>query len=435
MRPASPSPCSSSLHGEVLTKYSTQPARSRCSRSADGPARSTSPTSSRRPRSAPPLPARSRPGCAPTASRASTLTGSSVRRLVPLLALGLGRRLTRFLRARSRPSRRGQQHRLAVRLGQLPVVPLQAALDARRRHVHLGRRPRRGHHGSERRHPRRRVQVRGLLRLDPAHDVRLLRRVVEHDGRQLAAVHVRRWVRLDRRDGQALDRSCASSPSFFSTPSLAGTDSSRRAGLPGVPDRPRASLPPRLYQVDLPDSPLAFFLFHLQGVPSYSQRWKTAKTYLTAIRFNGISTTSFQALAATGQPDNLGTSTKELVAQKLLSKDLKTGSSGYTRYFDECTKSPSLSSCSSSPRPRRRRRRKRPERADLLSLVSQRRSSSTLPATASSSSRTRTTRAGPPRARTPKPKVSLASCVPSLFSSRSLSPLFPPLSSQRSCII
>ncbi|GAA5908412.1 hypothetical protein JCM8208_006186 [Rhodotorula glutinis] len=78
------------------------------------------------------------------------------------------------------------------------------------------------------------------------------------------------------------------------------------------------------------------------GVPSYSQRWKTLKTSLKTTRYNGLSTTSFQALAATGQPDNLGWSTKELVATKLLSKDLKTGSSGYTRYFDDCTKTPFL---------------------------------------------------------------------------------------------
>ncbi|GAA5842063.1 hypothetical protein JCM9279_002772 [Rhodotorula babjevae] len=78
------------------------------------------------------------------------------------------------------------------------------------------------------------------------------------------------------------------------------------------------------------------------GVPSYSQRWKTAKTSLKTTVYNGVSTRSFQALAATGQPDNLGWSTKELVAQKLLSKDLKKGASNYTRYFDECTKTPFL---------------------------------------------------------------------------------------------
>ncbi|BGP50485.1 hypothetical protein JCM10450v2_006404 [Rhodotorula kratochvilovae] len=78
------------------------------------------------------------------------------------------------------------------------------------------------------------------------------------------------------------------------------------------------------------------------GVPAYSQRWKTLKTYLTTTRFNGAATTAFQALATSGQPDNLGWTTKQLVSEKLLSADLKTGQSGYTRYFDECTKTPFL---------------------------------------------------------------------------------------------
>ncbi|GAA6056538.1 hypothetical protein JCM3770_006867 [Rhodotorula araucariae] len=78
------------------------------------------------------------------------------------------------------------------------------------------------------------------------------------------------------------------------------------------------------------------------GVPAYSQRWKTNKTYLSTTRFNGVATTAFQALATSGQPDNLGWTTKQLVSQNLLSTDLLTGMSGYTRYFDECSKTPFL---------------------------------------------------------------------------------------------
>lgn len=77
----------------------------------------------------------------------------------------------------------------------------------------------------------------------------------------------------------------------------------------------------------------------LLGVPGYSHLWRTKTTKLATTKYNGVSTNSFQTLLAT-QPSDPTFTFKQLIALKYLDSTGKRGASGFTRYWDNCTKTP-----------------------------------------------------------------------------------------------
>ncbi|GAA6013707.1 hypothetical protein JCM10207_004827 [Rhodosporidiobolus poonsookiae] len=79
----------------------------------------------------------------------------------------------------------------------------------------------------------------------------------------------------------------------------------------------------------------------LLGIPAYSHRFSTASSTLASTIYNGKKTTAFQQPGSVAVSDP-GTGIKGLISEGVLKSDLSAGAGGYTRYWDDCTKTPFL---------------------------------------------------------------------------------------------
>ncbi|GAA5974702.1 hypothetical protein JCM11641_007231 [Rhodosporidiobolus odoratus] len=76
------------------------------------------------------------------------------------------------------------------------------------------------------------------------------------------------------------------------------------------------------------------------GIPAYSHNFQTATSTISSSTYNGVKTSSFQAISSSAADQGL--SITGLVSAGYLSSDLTKGAGGFTRYWDDCTKTPFL---------------------------------------------------------------------------------------------